>query len=346
MVTDIKYRLRGLALAALTVVSVALLAFAFFRSTVTALAQTPDTALITINAQAGLTLDPFVVTLQAGGPVSASTIAKDCRGFVTKNPTVTIDYGGKTEMVKAFFYSDGDPVLLLQLPDGKFVCNDNTNPILLDPTLTLVKPVPGKYHVWVGSAAARDLIPGFLVLTGHADVNAGGLALQTFVKRPAQPEVLPANNRVTFAATRVAEAKAAAKSPEKLAAEGKPLTAQVTAAGDLPVPEVATEGPLCGGLITVAPSYAIELSGKAKALGVMFEGDGDATILVRSPDGKFICADDADKGNLNPLVIVGNPSAGTYLIWVGRVDPTKPVTGKLTVAPTADLVPAVLKRKQ
>ncbi len=112
------------------------------------------------------------------------------------------------------------------------------------------------------------------------------------------------------------------------------------------MPEVATEGTLCGGLITVAPSYAVELSGKAKALGVMFEGDGDATILVRRRTASSYVLTTRDKGNLNPLVIVGNPAAGTYLIWVGRVDPTKPVTGKLTVAPTADLVPAVLKRKQ
>jgi hypothetical protein len=122
----------------------------------------------------------------------------------------------------------------------------------------------------------------------------------------------------------------------------------VTATGDLPAPEVATGDILCGGLITVTPSYAFEWAGAAaaKALGVMFEGDGDATVIVRRPDGTFVCADDADgSANLNPLVIVAGPTAGRYLVWVGRVDPAKPVTGKLTVASSADLKPAILKKR-
>jgi serine protease Do len=237
-------------------------------------------------------------------------------------------------------------VLLIQTPDGKFVCNDNTNAALLDPTVTLTKPAQGRYNVWLGSARARDLIPGFLVFTGKGDVSSGGLALPNLVKRPAQPEVLPLNNRLASAATRVAEAVASVKTAEKLAPGGGPLTAQVTATGNLPAPEVATGDSLCGGLITVAPNYAFEWSGQAKALGVMFEGDSDATVIVRTPDGTFVCADDADgNANLNPLVILAGPASGRYLIWVGRVDPAKPVTGKLTVASSADLKPVILKKR-
>ena len=78
----------------------------------------------------------------------------------------------------------------------------------------------------------------------------------------------------------------------------------------------------------------------------MFEGDGDATVIVRTPDGTFVCADDADgNANLNPLVILAGPTAGRYLVWVGRVDPAKPLTGKLTVASSADLKPAILKKR-
>jgi hypothetical protein len=329
---------------AITVVSLAIVATA--GSAVTAAQQAPATAFITISPEAGFPLDPFIVSLQAGGPLDAGTIAKECHGFVAKNPAVIVDYKGKAELLKVFFYSDGDPVLLIQTPDGKFVCNDNTSPVLLDPTVTLTKPAQGRYNVWLGSALARDLIPGFLVFTGRGDLSAGGLALQNLVKRPDQPEMLPLSNRLTSAAARVAEAQAAVKSAAKLAPGGGPLTAQVTVTGDLPAPEVATGDVYCDGLITVAPSYAFEWSGQAKALGVMFEGDGDAAVIVRTPDGKFVCADDADgSANLNPLVILAGPTAGRYLVWVGRVDPAKPVTGKLTVASTADLKPAILKKR-
>jgi hypothetical protein len=85
--------------------------------------------------------------------------------------------------------------LLIQTPDGTYACNENTNPVLRDPTVTLTKPAQGRYNIWLGSALARDLIPGFLVFTGQGDVSAGGLALQSLVKRPAQPEVLPLSHR-------------------------------------------------------------------------------------------------------------------------------------------------------
>jgi hypothetical protein len=333
-------------IAAIAAIVVFALAIATTAGSAATAQQAPGTAFITLNPEAGFPLDPFVVSLQAGGPVDASTLAKGCKGFTTKNPALAVDYRGKAELLKVFFYSDGDPVLLIQTPDGKFVCNDNTSPALLDPTVTLTRPAQGRYNVWLGSALARDLIPGFLAFTSRGDVNAGDLALQNLVRRPAQPAVLPLSSRLTAAATRVAEAQAAAKPAGKLTPGGGPLTAQVSATGNLPAPEVATGGAYCGGLITVAPSYAFEWSGQAKALGMMFEGDSDATLIVRTPDGTFICGDDAaGSANLNPLVSVKDPAAGTYLVWVGRVDPAKPLSGKLTVASTADLKPAIFKKR-
>jgi hypothetical protein len=333
----------------ITMVAVAAALFAVISTVggaTTAAQQANGTAFISINPEAGFPLDPFIISLQAGGPVDATALAKECRGYVTKNPTVSVDYKGKADMLKVFFYSDGDPVLIVRTPDGKVLCNDNTNLALLDPTVTLMKPGAGKYDIWVGSALARDLIPGFLAFTGHGDVGAGKLALQELVKRPAVADVLPQRNRLASAADRVKEALAAVKTAEKLTPESKPLTAQVTADGNLPTPELAAGDTLCGGLITVAPTYAFEWTGQAKAAGVMFEGDGDAILIVRTPDGKFICADDAGgSANLNPLVVLANPAAGRYLVWVGRTNPDMPVTGKLTVASTADLKPAVLKRK-
>jgi len=304
------------------------------------------TAFITINPEAGFPLDPFVVTVQAGGSTDASTLAKECKGFVTKNPTVSVDYKGKAETLKAFFYSDGNPVLVVRTPDGKVLCNDNTNTMLLDPTITLTKPAAGRYDIWVGSALARDLIPGFLAFTSQSEVHAGRLALQDLVRRPAVVEVLPQRDRLANAAARVQEALAGVKSAEKLASGGGPLTTQVTVDGKLPAPEEAIGDVLCGGLISVAPNYAFDWSGQAKAIAAMFEGDGDATLIIRTPAGQFVCADDAaGKANLNPLVVLNNPAPGRYLVWIGRTDPAKTVTGKLTVASTADLKPAALTQK-
>ena len=43
-------------------------------------------------------------------------------------------------------------------------------------------------------------------------------------------------------------------------------------------------------------------------------------------------------------VVVSNPVNGAYLVWVGRVNPTTPVTGTLTVVPGTGAKPPVLKK--
>lgn len=309
-------------------------------------AQEPTaTAFIEINPTAGLPLDPFIISLQAGGPIDASGLQAGCTGYVTELPTVALNYQGNTDRLKIFFNSDGNPTLLVQTPDNRLLCNDNTNTALLDPTVEIVQPGPGRYHIWIGSAQQRDLIPGFLVLTGHNEVHAGGLVLQDLVKRPAMVEVLPLRARLVNAAARMQEALAAATPVGELAADGAPLIAQVTAGGDLPAPELATGDILCGGLITILPTYAFEWAGTAHAIGAMFEGDGDATLIIRTPDGQFICADDAQGSlNVNPTATLANPVAGRYLVWVGRVDPSRAMTGALTVAAATDLQPTVLPK--
>ena len=98
--------------------------------------------------------------------------------------------------------------------------------------------------------------------------------------------------------------------------------------------------------MTIAPNYAFDWSGDAKALNLLVEANGDTTLLVKAPDGSFLCADDADgSNNLNPLLAISEPAAGRYLVWVGRVDPSKPVTGKLTLTEAADAKPKALKRQ-
>ena len=303
-------------------------------------------AFLTINPLAGLPLDPFLVSAQGGGPVEASTLAKNCTGYIPANPTVTVDYKGQSDFLKAFFYSDGDSTLVVQTPDGKYVCGDDTSRLVLDPTVEIKKPAQGRYNVWVGSARAKDLVPGFLVFTARADMDASKLAVGSLVKRPAAPELIPVRDRFVNAAKRVQQAAAAVKSAAALRAGDKVVTKEFTAIGELPAVELQTGDTLCGGLVNVTPDYAFDWSGDAQSLKLFVEANGDTTLLVRAPDGSFLCADDADgTRNLNPLLAIANPAAGRYLVWVGRVDPSKPVTGTLTLTEAADAKPTALKKQ-
>lgn len=309
-------------------------------------AEGSEGAFLTINPTAGFPLDPFLVSVQGGGSVEASTLSEDCTGYIAANPTASVDFKGKADVLRAFFYSDGDPTLVVRTPDGAYLCGDNTNSLILDPTVEITKPVTGTYVVWVGSVVSTDFIPGFLVFTTRSDMDATKLALGSLVKRPAAPDFIPMRDRLVNAAQRLEEASAAVKAADSLNAGGKAVVKDIIADGDLPAPELQTGDTLCGGLVTIAPNYAFDWSGDAKSLNLLVEASGDTTLLVKTPDGSFLCADDADGSkNLNPLLAISEPAAGRYLVWVGRVDPSKPVTGKLTLTEAADAQPKALKQQ-
>ena len=169
--------------------------------------------------------------MQGGGPVEASTLSEDCTGYVAANPSVTVNFQGEAGLLRAFFYSDGDPTLVVRTPDGAYLCGDNTNSLILDPTVEITKPVTGTYDVWVGSTVATDLVPGFLVFTTRSDMDAAKLTLGSLVKRPAAPDFIPLRNRLVNAAERLVRQAPQSKPPirSKPAAKPSPRTSPPTA---------------------------------------------------------------------------------------------------------------------
>lgn len=302
-------------------------------------------AFITISPEAGFPLDPFLVSVQAGGPVTASTLSEACQGYISDAPVVTADYQGEADMMKVFFYSDNDTTLVVQTPDGDYLCNDDTSSLLLDPTVAITQPVTGTYNVWVGNSVPRGLAAGFLVFTTRDDMNASKLALASLVKRNTVPEVLPLRDRFLRAAQNLEDAAAAVESPDALEAGGDAATVDVTADGDLPAPELQkNDDALCGGLVSLAPNYAFDWTGEADGLTLFVEADQDTTLFVLGPDGSVTCSDDtAGADNLNPTVTLEQPGEGRYLVWVGRLDPTTSVDAVLTITEDAKAQPTVLQ---
>jgi hypothetical protein len=193
---------------------------------------------------------------------------------------------------------------------------------------------------------ATDLIPGFLAFTTRSEMDASRLVLGSLVKRAAAPPFIPVRERLVHAAGRVEQALAAVKNIAALKAGGAPVTQVFTATGELPAVEFQTGDTLCGGLVTIAPTYAFDWSGEAQGLTLLAEASSDTTLLVRTPDGSFLCADDTDgPRNLNPWLTIPEPAAGRYLVWIGRVDPDAPVSGMLTLTEAADARPAALEKQ-
>ena len=99
-----------------------------------------ESAFLTIHPENGFPLDPFLVSLQGGGPAEANTLAETCTGYIPANPTVTVDFKGKVDLLRTFFYSDGDATLVIRTPDGAYLCGDDTNRLILDPTVEIAQP--------------------------------------------------------------------------------------------------------------------------------------------------------------------------------------------------------------
>jgi hypothetical protein len=309
--------------------------------------QTPA-AYVTINLAAGFPLDPFLVSANGGGAVDASTLAPDCTGFIHTDPTVTVNWTGEADFIKAFFVSDHDPTLVIQTPDGAYLCNDDANALLLDPVVRIDEPAAGQYNVWVGSAAADQLLPGVLVLTTRPRVNLGTFVLGNLIRRPAIPEELPKAEGVqqgTADLRKALENPAQASVPIADLQAGFERTGQeVTNEGTVPAFELPGRDGLCNGLVNPVPDYVFDWTGEAEHLRIFFEGDGDATLLVRTPDGLLLCNDDAlGLATLNPLVDLPDAAPGRYSVFVGRVNPAEPVTGELTVTESSELAPADLE---
>lgn len=79
---------------------------------------------------------------------------------------------------------------------------------------------------------------------------------------------------------------------------------------------VNVEGPLdgCPGSGSHAATLRVTLTEALPTVSFLAHGQSDLVLMVRTPDGDVICADDVD--DLDP-VIAGNAGAGVYEVWVG-----------------------------
>lgn len=313
------------------------------RRHIPSVASTTKRALISLDLESGFPLDPFFVSVNGGGDLDAGMLAEGCSGFVHHEPIVSIDWEGEAEFAEIFFYSDHDPTLVIQTPDGEYLCSDDTNPLLLDPSIEIQNPAKGEYDIWVGSFHPNQLLPGVLVLTTRPDVNVGSFSLDDLIVRPEVPEILETAEGRKAAEQLLETIEQHQGEIEKLSAGDKPLTVEVSSEGTVPAFEYDVEGQQCNGFIGAVPDYVFVWSGTADEMAVFFEGDADSSLVVVQPDGGVLCNDDAvTNENVNPLLIVSNPEEGLYAVFVGHLNPDTTVDGILTITDVASVQPAQL----
>ena len=266
--------------------SFALLAFSVFAFSATVAAQ-PDIAAEptygTIALETGFTPDPAAIDLVAGGPDAVEI--EGCNGYINNlAPDVDFDFETDGDLpLKIFVRSSTDTVILVNLPDGEWVCNDD-----YDGTSAAVEfetPQSGLYNIWVGTYSEEEGMDATLYFTElpevevdeFADASQSEIALSSgFSPDPTELSVVPG---------------------------GIDLNPFSDCAGFINAaqPDVTLDFETDGGLPLYV--YATEETGD------------DLTLMVIAPDGEYYCNDDAS--GLDPGLSFEEPEAGRYSIWVG-----------------------------
>ncbi len=115
-------------------------------------ADEPDRTLAPIFGSAtlkfGFTPDPFTKSFVAGG--SIRTKLGGVMQYVGKAPNFKLYYTAGNSPLRIYVLSRADTTLLINLPDGTWVANDDGygGP---NPQITFAKPQSGRYDIWVGT---------------------------------------------------------------------------------------------------------------------------------------------------------------------------------------------------
>ena len=128
------------------------------------------------NIGPGFMPDPVILAGRSGGPVQASTLDPQCRGYISPRPDHVIQANGGFRQLRLVVRADRDTTLVVMLPNGRILCDDDggvgTNPLLQFATRR-----PGQIRVWVGSYSQRMDGDYRLAVTERAHIDANSPSL-------------------------------------------------------------------------------------------------------------------------------------------------------------------------
>jgi len=263
----------------------------------------------TVNLSAGFAPDPFTTDVVAGGNDQNPVSGSGCVGYLNAaQPDIDINYSAGSYPLSIAVDSETDTALLINLPDGSWVCDDDTggngNPIV-----HLPNPQSGNYNVWVATYRANAQSEATIYLTEQAPANGnGGTTADVRPDVGAQPLYGTANLGAGF-------------SPD-------PHVTSIDAGGSDQNP---ISGSGCAGYINAErPDLDLNYSSGSFKLFIYAQSSSDTTLLVNLPDGSWVCSDDAM--GRNPVVALDNPPSGNYNIWVGTYAAGSPQNATILIS--------------
>lgn len=253
----------------------------------------------TIALAPGFVPDPHVARGTSGGAIDASTLNATCRGWISQQPDHLLVANGQFPNLRVLVNgASQDTTLVVQRPDGGYLCNDDTEG--RDPVVA-GGFAPGTYKVWVGSYSRGQSIPYTLGVSELGSVMPSSLGGGGAVAGGAGAGALDVTGGdANFGAVTLAPGFV----PDPSVHNG-------TSGGAVSASSV---NPSCAGYVSARPDHLFNATGAFANLRVLVNSTSDTTLVVRRPDGTFMCNDDAD--GTNPAVAGAFPP-GQYRIWVG-----------------------------
>ena len=101
----------------------------------------------------GFAPDPKSIALTAKGRTPLDDrLGPECIGFVdASRPDVVLDYAAGSRSLHIYAESNADTALIVQTPAGQWICNDDSPDSSLDPAVSIARPMPGRYTIWVAT---------------------------------------------------------------------------------------------------------------------------------------------------------------------------------------------------
>ena len=116
----------------------------------------------TVELASGFTPDPQVIAVRSGGSLNAESISPSCRGFISNAPDVRLNYDAGSLPLILSVASGADTTLVVNAPDGRWYCDDDTGVNGLNPMVRFNAPQSGRYEIWIGTYANSSLQPANL----------------------------------------------------------------------------------------------------------------------------------------------------------------------------------------
>ena len=305
----------------------------------------PLFATIALGGGETLWLDPTLVSVRSGtleGPgLDATTLGEACTGTIPTQPDVVFNWEEHEglDTLSVFTLSMGDPTLVLVTPSGEVLCNDDFNPLVLDPFIEIKYPEVGRYAAFLGSFENDAVEPSFLVITSH-DLNPATMDLTQLFPRHVDPRAV--SETLSLDVLEIDSDTAALPPNGSLSPAELAYQQELTGGGPIGAFNLDHENQLCTGFISTAPTIRFDWSGDLEQLVLFFESNVDTTLKVLAPDGTFHCDDDYHGSeNLNPWLSL-TPIEGTYNVWVGSFAPDVMASGTLTITGDAEATPIPL----